>query len=167
MFTLERSLALAALAGVVVFAARPAAPPAQPKLVGAWRSGIAFKGGGYASLKDLEFLSVFNSGGTMTESSNYDSMPPVPPAYGVWKQTGPNRYEAKYVYYNTAAPGAFEEISKGGGWSPAGRGELIEKIALSRDGNSYESTITLDLFDKAGKRTDRAQATGHGSRIRF
>jgi hypothetical protein len=38
---------------------------------------------------------VFNTGGTMTESSNYDGAPPVPPAYGVWRSVGPNEFEAK------------------------------------------------------------------------
>ena len=36
--------------------------------------------------KDLEFMYAFNVSGTMTESSNYDAAPPVPPAYGVWKK---------------------------------------------------------------------------------
>ena len=37
-------------------------------------------------MKDLEFMYVFNVGGTMTASSNYDGAPPVPPAYGVWRR---------------------------------------------------------------------------------
>lgn len=51
-------------------------------LVGAWRSQIRFNGGSFAEIKDLQFMYVFNAGGTMTESSNYDGAPPVPPAYG-------------------------------------------------------------------------------------
>ena len=38
-----------------------------------------------AAMKNLEFMYVFDADGTMTESSNYDSFPPGPPAYG---QTG-------------------------------------------------------------------------------
>ena len=61
----------------------------SPALVGAWKSNIQFKDGAFAEVKDLEFLYVFNAGGTMTESSNYDGSPPVPPAYGAWKEVGP------------------------------------------------------------------------------
>ena len=63
---------------------------------------------------------VFNLGGTMTESSNYDASPPVPPAYGIWRKVGPRQFEAKYEFYVTKPPAAFEEIAKGGGWGPGG-----------------------------------------------
>ena len=46
------------------------------------------KSGAFAEVKDLEFMYVFNAGGTMIESSNYDGTPPVPSAYGIWKKTG-------------------------------------------------------------------------------
>ncbi|HET6272831.1 MAG TPA: hypothetical protein VFG32_07620, partial [Bacteroidota bacterium] len=65
-------------------------------LVGAWRSKVQFKSGAFAAVKDLEFMYVFNAGGTMTESSNYDGAPPVPPAYGMWRKLGPGQFEAKY-----------------------------------------------------------------------
>ena len=57
--------------------------PRSDELVGAWRSNVQFKSGAFASITDLEFMYVFNAGGTLTESSNYDGVPPVPPAYGV------------------------------------------------------------------------------------
>jgi len=56
----------------------------------------------------------------MTESSNYDGSPPVPPAYGVWRSAGERRYEAKYTYYWTKPPSTFDEIAKGSGWAPGG-----------------------------------------------
>src|SRR5882724_2403555 len=70
-------------------------------LVGAWRGKIQFKTGAFSTIKDLEFMYVFNAGGTMTESSNYDASPPVPPAYGVWRAVGPGQFEAKYAFYQT------------------------------------------------------------------
>jgi hypothetical protein len=123
-------------------------------LVGAWRGKVQFKTGAFSEVKDLEFLYVFNTGGTMTESSNYDGVPPVAPAYGVWRKTGPRQFEAKYVYYVTKAPATFDEIAKGGGWMPAGRGVLVETIILAGDGQSYHSTIRYDAFDQAGKPTE-------------
>src|SRR5215468_4174188 len=67
-------------------------------LVGAWRGKVQFSTGPFAAITDLEFLYVFNEGGTMTESSNYDGVPPVAPAYGIWRKVGERKYEAKYIY---------------------------------------------------------------------
>ena len=58
----------------------------EPGLVGAWRGKVQFTSGAFAATTNLEFCYVFNEGGTMTESSNYDGAPPVPPAYGVWSE---------------------------------------------------------------------------------
>ena len=119
--------------------------------VGAWRGKVQFKSGPFASVKDLEFMYVFNEGGTMTESSNYDGAPPVPPAYGVWRKTGLGRFEAKYEFYSTKSPTSFDEIVRSGGWVPSGRGVLLERITLSEDGRSFKSTIMYRALDQAGK----------------
>jgi hypothetical protein len=145
-----------------------ASSPAASPLVGAWRSRIQFSGGAFAAMKDLEFMYVFNAGGTLTESSNYDEAPPVPPAYGVWREMGPQQFEAKYLFYMTRLPARFEEITGGGGWGPGGSGVFIERIRLSPDGQSFESTMTFEAFDSAGKpAAGGGQATGHGVRIGF
>ncbi len=136
-------------------------------LVGAWRGKVQFKTGAFAEVKDLDFLYVFNAGGTMTESSNYDASPPVTPAYGVWKKTGPRQYEARYVYYWTKPPAALDEITKGGGWSPGGHGVLTQTITLSDGGNTFDSTIKYEVFDQAGKPTDpTSEAAADGRRIK-
>lgn len=137
-------------------------------LEGAWRSQIRFESGALASMKDLEFMYAFNQGGTMTESSNYDAAPPVPPAYGAWRSTGPRQFDAQYVFYMTAAPKKLEEVTGGGGWRPAGFGVLNEHIQLSQDGQTYTSTIQYLPFDTQGKPTDGAgRAQGSGKRIGF
>jgi len=137
-------------------------------LVGAWRSKVQFKSGDWAKVRDLEFLYVFNPGGTMTESSNYDGAPPVPPAYGVWRKTGLRQYEAKYVFFITKPPATFEDISKGGGWQPAGYGVFVERITVSEDGKASNSTIKYDAYDQAGKPTETGnEADVEGSRLSF
>ena len=65
-------------------------------LIGAWRSSIKVETGAFAQITDLEFMYVFNAGGTLIESSNYDAAPPVPPAYGVWRMISPNEFEARF-----------------------------------------------------------------------
>jgi hypothetical protein len=142
------------------------APPSQ--LIGAWQSNVQFSSGAFAPIKDLRFLYVFNAGGTMTESSNYDGAPPVPPAYGVWRETGPSKFEAKYVFYITKVPTAFKDIASGGGWLPTGHGVLTESITLGADGKSFDSTIRYEAFDMSGKpAAGSGEATTHGTRIAF
>jgi hypothetical protein len=137
-------------------------------LVGAWRSRLQVNSGAFAGMQGLEFMYVFNFGGTMTESSNFDAAPPVQPAYGVWRKTGARDFEARYEFYNTKPPAAFGEIVKGGGWSPDGYGLFVEKIKLSEDGQSFASSMTYTMYDSAGKATDASGgATGLGTRIGF
>jgi hypothetical protein len=150
--------------------ARPPAPgeTAVPELVGEWRAKLQFSSGAFAPVKDLEFMYVFNLGGTMTESSNYDAAPPVPPAYGIWRKVGPKEFEAKYEFYITKAPAAFAEITKGGGWLPSGRGVFVERITLSEDGKSFTSKIKYDAFDTAGQPAEGGgEAEGQGVKLTF
>ena len=143
--------------------AQRSSPP--PALVGAWRSELQFSTGAFAGIKDLEFMYVFNQGGTLTESSNYDAAPPVPPAYGTWRATGPNQFEATYEFYVTA-PAPAEDFKAGAGWLPSGRGVFTEKITLAADGMSFTSTITYQALDKAGKPiAGGGEATAHGLRL--
>jgi hypothetical protein len=143
-----------------------AASPAD--LQGEWRAKLQFSSGAFAPIKDLEFMYSFNQGGTMTESSNYDASPPVPPAYGIWRKVGGREYEAKYEFYVTKAPANFDEIAKGGGWGLAGRGVFVERITLSEDGKSFTSKIKYDQFDVAGKPSEGGgEATGQGGKLTF
>jgi hypothetical protein len=138
------------------------------ELVGQWRARLEFEDGDFAAVDDLEFMYVFNAGGTLTESSNYDAAPPVPPAYGIWRRTGPDRFEAKYEFYPTSAPGGLDEITSGGGWLPAGRGVFTEAITIAAGGDTFTSTILYEAFDAAGSPVEGGgKATGRGVRLRF
>jgi hypothetical protein len=138
-------------------------------VVGAWRSSIQFGSGAFAPVKDLEFLYVFNEGGTMTESSNYDAAPPVPPAYGVWRMVEGDGtvFEAKYEFFTTA-PSPPEQFSTGAGWLPSGRGIFTERITLAADGRTFTSTMRYELFDMNGQPIPGGgEGTGKGTRIGF
>ena len=157
-------LPIALLAGLGFVVSDTAAPDLQ----GEWRAQLQFSSGAFAPIKDLEFMYVFNQGGTMTESSNYDASPPVPPAYGIWRKTGDRKYEIKYEFYVTKPPASFDDIAKAGGWGPAGRGIFVEQITLSEDGKSYTSKIKYDQFDAAGKPAEGGgAATGKGVKLAF
>ena len=126
------SVSFTALLLVIITSLPGCAPaPAADDLAGEWKGIVQFKTGMYAEIKDLLFMRVFNEGGTMTESSNYDGAPPVPPAYGIWRKTGEKQYEAKYEFFTTNLPASFEDISKSGGFTPAGYGVISETITLS------------------------------------
>jgi hypothetical protein len=156
------------LAGLFATVGRGEQTKAVDQLVGAWRGHVQFKTSAFADIKDLEFMYVFHDGGTMMESSNYDGAPPVPPAYGVWRKVGERKYEAKYEYFWTKAPANLDEITKGGGWSPGGHGVLTQKISISADGHSFDSTITLQMFDQQGKPVEAScEAVAKGNRLRF
>lgn len=158
---LQPLVVLSLLAG----ACKPAPPPELPRLVGAWRASLQFTSGAFASIRDLEFMYVFNQGGTLTESSNYDGAPPVPPAYGVWRTIEPNVFEARYEYYATA-PSSPEAFKAGGGWIPSGRGIFTERITLSTDGRTFQSTITYEALDTHGQPVaGGGVAEGHAVRI--
>lgn len=138
----------------------------QSPIVGAWRSAVQFQSGAFAPVKDLEFLYAFHSDGTLTESSNYDAAPPVPPAYGVWRSIGLGEFEATYEFYSTA-PSPPDAFKTGAGWVWSGRGVLTERIKVSDDGNSFTSTIRYEAFDKMGKPAEGGgSGTGRGSRMR-
>lgn len=157
---------VASVAVLLAIGCTPA--PATSPLTGAWRSQIQFSSGPFAAMKGLEFMYVFNAGGTLTESSNYDEAPPVPPAYGEWRETAPLQFEARYQFYITRLPAKFEEITGGGGWGPGGHGEFVEQIRLAADHRSFESEMTYEAFDSAGKpMAGGGKATGRGVRIGF
>ena len=141
---------------------------AELSLVGAWSAKIQFKEGPFAEVDDLEFMYVFNEGGTMTESSNYDAIPPVPPAYGIWRSIGGNTYEAKYRFFANREPDTSDHVAIGSGWLPAGSGTLVETIVVASDSKSFTSTIHYEAFDKSGNRTaGGGNATGKGISLEF
>ncbi len=163
-------ITLAAVLAAIAWAdpSAPAASGAPGSLTGAWRAQMRFKGGAFVDMKDLEFSYVYNEGGTLTESSNYDAAPPVPPAYGIWRRTGANRFQSKYLFYVTKAPASLRDITKGGGWAPDGHGVFTEEITLSADGDSYTAKVSYAAFDVNGKPAAGAgEGTATGTRITF
>jgi hypothetical protein len=164
---------LVAIAAISLVCLAPPRVTAQAQnssddLVGAWRGKVTLTSGVFATLKDLQYMYVFNAGGTMTESSNFDGVPPVPPAYGVWRRTGPRAFEAKYQWFQSKSVSTSDELIKNGGWMPDGHGSIRQTFTLSVDGNSFTSKITVELFDKAGKPiAGGGSGTAVGERIKF
>jgi hypothetical protein len=149
--------------------AEPASRVSAPSLTGAWRASIDVKSGAFTAAKGLEFMYAFHMDRTMTESSNYDAAPPVPPAYGVWRlvEGDGTMFEAKYEFFTTAQSPP-DEFKKGAGWLPSGRGAFTERITVSPDGRTFTSTMRYQLFDAKGAAiAGGGEATGRGTRIDF
>jgi len=147
----------------------PASQVSPPSLIGTWRAAIDVKSGAFATAKGLEFMYVFHADRTMTESSNYDAAPPVPPAYGVWRSvTGDGTvFEAKYEFFTTTASPA-DQFKAGAGWLPSGRGVFTERITVAPAGRTFTSTIRYQLFDAKGATIEGGgEATGRGVRLDF
>jgi hypothetical protein len=146
---------------------QPVSTVSPPPLTGAWRASIDVKSGAFTAAKDLEFMYVFHSDHTLTESSNYDAAPPVPPAYGVWRSVPGDGtvFEAKYEFFTTAP---LPPDKAGAGWLPSGRGVFTERITVAPDGRTFTSAIRYQLFDAKGAAIEGAgEATGRGTRIDF
>jgi hypothetical protein len=147
----------------------PTSHVSPPSLSGAWRASIDVKSGAFTTAKGLEFMYVFHGDRTLTESSNYDAAPPVPPAYGVWRSVPGDGtvWEAKYEFFTTA-PTPPNDFTAGAGWLPSGRGVFTERITLAADGRTFTSAIRYQLFDTTGAAiAGGGEATGRGVRIDF
>src|SRR5438309_1753158 len=64
----------------------------EPSLEGGWRAHVTFASGPFKGVP-FQFLITYSGGGGMVESSNFDEVPPVPPAYGSWGKTGTKTFK--------------------------------------------------------------------------
>ena len=162
-----RSFTLPAVLALLSLSSGCAPKTESAPLIGAWRSTVRFETGAFAEITDLEFMYVFNAGGTLTGSSNYDGAPPVPPAYGVWRAIGPNAFEARFEFFSTE-PSRGDAFIEGAGWPPSGRGVITERIEVSPDAKTFTSTMRYEAFGKRGEPVEGGgTARGEGVRIEF
>ena len=171
MRTVFANVVIAVCSVILSGCARAAAPPeaGNGPLIGAWHSKIVFSNGPLTDMKGLQFLYAYNAGGTMTESSNYDEAAnSSPPAYGIWKRIDARTFATKYMFFTTRTPAPGDGATNGNDWWPDGHGIINEKITLSADGQTYASTITLNLFDRGGAPiASHGEGIGAGVRIGF
>jgi len=114
----------------------------SPGLEGGWRARVTIASGPIAGVG--QFLFTYALGGGLVESSNFDEMPPVPPAYGSWVTTGGLNFQSTYVFFTTVLA---DPNDVGAGWQVSGSGKIKEAIQLKNDRNSYASNLSYQLFD--------------------
>jgi hypothetical protein len=143
--------------------------PTPSPMKGAWESHVAFTGGALRADEESAISLCLQRRRNDDRVIELRRRPPDPPAYGVWKEVSPNRFQLKYIFYVTKPPSRFEELVGGQGWLPNGHGVITEDITLSADGNSWQSKIHWDAFDMDGKpawaeATERLQGSVSRSR---
>jgi hypothetical protein len=111
-------------------------------LEGGWRARVTIASGPIQGVG--QFLFTYARGGGLVESSNFDEMPPVPPAYGSWVNTRGQTFQSTYVFFTTVLADANDV---GAGWQFSGSGKIKESIQLRNDGDTYSSDLTYQLFD--------------------
>mgnify|MGYP003693612545 CR=1 FL=1 len=103
----------------------------------------------------------------MTESSNYDGAPPVPPAYGVLAQDGPRRIRTEIrVLLDRHLRRSRPSSRAQAGCLPAAA-VFTETIKLAADGQSFTSTMRHEAFDAKGNPADGGTAQRPGRPHRF
>jgi hypothetical protein len=80
---------------------------------------------------------------------------------GVWARTGKLEYYLNHIPWQ----GNDTENAPGGIGNPQGGAQLIEKIILSPDGNSYSGNFTLNGYDTSGNVTVTFTGTLAATRI--
>jgi hypothetical protein len=131
-------------------------------LEGGWRAQVTIESGPLIGLQ--QFLLVYSAGGGMVESSNFDEVPPVPPAYGSWAATGDGNFRSTYVFFTTEQ---IDSCNPGAGWAFSGSGKLREAITVATTGNDYTSRLSYELFDTSDKLLPGQSGEGHSVACRI
>ena len=131
----------------------PPGPPTDP-IVGVWDSTATGKDCATgAVLAGFKGFGMFNSGGT----ASYDnSRPPTSQgsAFGTWKREAGDTYALTLIFMRFNPDGTL-----------AGTQKAKITRTLSRDGNSYTSSIAGEIIDATGKVVSEYCATDVGSRV--
>jgi hypothetical protein len=119
----------------------------EPSIVGMWHvifNGQTLNGEPFSGVVDNSVV-VWHSDGTEVMNS---SRPAQDGNFclGVWVRTGRLKYHLNHIPWAGNDP----SNAPNGIGNPQGGAQLIEKIMLSPDGNSYTGSFTLDAYDTNG-----------------
>jgi hypothetical protein len=124
-------------------------------IVGFWQ--ITFTAKGNAGIPDGaqidKAFAQWHSDGTEIMNS---SRPPITSSFclGVWEKTAPGRYKLNHF-----------AISWDQGNNLVGPANIRENVRLSRDGNSFMGTFTIDQYDQSGNTLAHVTGELSGKRI--
>jgi hypothetical protein len=119
----------------------------EPSIVGMWH--VIFNG---QTMNGEPFSGVVDNSVVVWHSDGTEIMNSARPAQdgdfcmGVWVRTGRLKYHLNHIPWQGNDP----TNAPNGIGNPQGGAQLIEKITLNPDGNSYTGSFTLDAYDTSG-----------------
>jgi hypothetical protein len=145
-------IALASLVSILgltalLFTLSPASSSAQrsdgsdrgDRIEGGWDSQVTLTDCQTSNvLATFRGLGMFIRGGSLAQT---DNQPPglFSPGFGTWQHVGGGHYAATFRFFTFDANGAF-----------TGVGRVSRNIQLDRDGNTFSSVISSEIFDTNG-----------------
>lgn len=96
-------------------------------------------------------IQTYMHGGTMQDSAA-DSKRTS--GHGVWRRQSGRNYSAAFQFFNFDAAG-----------NPVGKTRVNLQNTLSRNGNNFATTATVEVFDNGGNIVATACATGESTRF--
>lgn len=130
-------------------------PHASQSIVGAWQTVVTVRNcqTGMAG-PSFRGLSTFNEGGTMTENAASSSPSLRSASHGVWKKDATGTYSASFIFLRYNPDGTF-----------AGTQRTTVTNVLTEDGNSYDSTASIQVLDPNDNVVFNGCATAIGTRF--
>jgi hypothetical protein len=122
----------------------------EPSIVGMWHVVFTFSDG-----------SVFDDAVVQWHPDGTEIMNSARPAQygnfcmGIWKQTGDRQYFLNHIPWQGDDPTG----------QPEDGAQLLERVTLSQDGNSYTGTFTFTAYDNSGKPSPTFAGTIAAKRI--
>lgn len=129
------ALGLIAMLPLVAFGGDP---PAQfslkrPSIEGVWDSTVTLQVcASGISIRTFRALNSFEHHGSLVATSEVAQ----PPSLGKWRWLGGRKYRAQFELMRFGAGGVFEGMSR-----------ITRDITMAEDGNSFESVVSIRLFD--------------------
>lgn len=154
VFVVSTVAAVAMLAGGVSGALSAPAKHRPSQLAGTWLSTVTLLTPPPGVDPTFLALDTFTRGGGLLVSSNQSNPSLRSLAHGEWSQTGNRRFASTFSWFR------FDGAGK-----PIGMQRVQRTMVLSADGNSFESTDTVQVLAPDGTVIASAQATEVAYRI--
>ena len=128
----------------------------EPSIVGVFRTTVTQRNCQTGSpIAVFQGLSTFNKGGTMTETSTALSPALRSPGHGVWQRgSGSQYYSFAFTFLRFNPDGTF-----------AGTQVIRQYSTLAPDGNRYDSTGYIEVYNASGNLLGTGCATAVATRF--
>ncbi len=134
----------------------------EPSLVGMWHvifTGETMNGAPFSGLVDNSVVVFHNDGTEIMASSRPAQDGNV--CLGIYERTAKLKYHVNHIPWQGNDP----SNAPTGIGNPAGGAQLLEKITLDPDGNSYTGSFSLQAYDTSGNPTVLFTGTLKAKRI--